>query len=238
MKRIVVIFFLTTAAVFLLASCATRPVAVSPLNSYRAVDFTGPGPERPGRAVAHSASLWPGDMGQSLIADHRARIMNDIVTVEIVEDASATGSAGTSTSRQSSTSMGISGLMGLEQSLARARPGMNLNTMFGANTNNSFAGEGETTRSTKVLATISCTVVDVYPNGNLLVRGKRMILVNGEEQIITLSGIIRPVDITTTNTVESTRIADARITYQGVGPLADKQDPGWMTRVLDNVWPF
>jgi len=85
---------------------------------------------------------------------------------------------------------------------------------------------------------MSCTVVDQFPNGNMLIRGKRIIKVNGEDQIITLSGIIRPEDIASDNTVESTRIADAGITYWGIGVLADRQKPGWMTRALDNVWPF
>jgi flagellar L-ring protein precursor FlgH len=238
MKRSAIGWSAVFLAALALAACASQPTVISPANSYRAVDFAGAGPRLAGRASTVSASLWPGDTARSLVADHRARGVNDLVTVQIVEDSSASDSASTTASRQSSTSMGISGLLGFEQSLARLRPGMDMSNMVGATTNNSFAGQGQTTRATKVLASISCTVVDVFPNGNLLIRGKRMILVNAEEQIITLSGIIRPEDIATDNTIQSIRIADARITYMGVGPLADKQSPGWLTHALDNVWPF
>jgi len=107
-----------------------------------------------------------------------------------------------------------------------------------AKTKNDFNGTGETSRETKVVSTMTCTVVESYPNGNLLIRGKRMIKVNGEEQIITLSGIARPEDIDSTNSIKSTRIADTRITYYGKGVVSDKQKPGWMMRAFDNVWPF
>jgi flagellar L-ring protein precursor FlgH len=81
-------------------------------------------------------------------------------------------------------------------------------------------------------------VIKVFPNGNLLINGKREIKVNNEAQYIALSGIVRPEDITSTNEVSSTYVADAQIYYSGVGPVADKQKPGWMGKVVDHVWPF
>ncbi len=233
-------FLLTIVALAaLLAGCATtKPAATQPVQGYQVLDFAQPYQPQDQPAVEGQASLWPGSMGRNLAADHRAGRINDIITVSIVEDASATGKANTKTSRDSTIGMGVSGMFGMEQSLARSNPNMNLDTLVGAKTANSFTGDGETTRSTKVVATISCTIVETFANGNMRVNGKRMIKVNGEDQVITLTGIVRPEDIDNENTIESTRIVDARITYDGIGVIADKQKAGWLTRVLDNVWPF
>jgi flagellar L-ring protein precursor FlgH len=87
-------------------------------------------------------------------------------------------------------------------------------------------------------ASIGCTVVEVLPNGNLVIRGSREIEVNGETQYIVLEGVVRPVDVASDNTVKSTQIADAKIYYTGRGVLTDKQKPGWLARLLDHIWPF
>lgn len=230
---------LMLALALLTAGCAsTNSQPLTPINGYRTADFTTShvaGAVTQGRGTG---SLWPGDQFRNPISDHRAAFINDLVTVEIVEDSSASGKAETKTGRQSSMGAGVAGLLGFEQTVARSKPNMNLDTLVSAKTNNTFDGSGETTRETKVVATMTCTVVDSYPNGNLLIRGKRMTKVNGEEQIITLSGIVRPHDIAGDNTIESTRIADGRITYYGAGVIADKQNPGWMMRAFDNAWPF
>jgi flagellar L-ring protein precursor FlgH len=101
-----------------------------------------------------------------------------------------------------------------------------------------FDGKGTSDREGYISAYITASVVKVLPNGNLYINGMREIKVNNELQYITLAGIIRPVDISTSNEIVSTYIADARITYSGVGVVADKQHPGWLTRVMDYVWPF
>ena len=85
---------------------------------------------------------------------------------------------------------------------------------------------------------MSALVVKVLPNDNLYINGKREIKVNNETQYITLSGIVRPEDISPLNEISSTFVADAKITYSGIGPLADKQKPGWLGRIIDYVWPF
>ena len=87
-------------------------------------------------------------------------------------------------------------------------------------------------------AYVPAMVMKVLPNGYLVVSGTREIMVNNETQYITLSGIIRPDDIGSANEISSTFMADARIVYSGTGPLADKQKPGWLGRVIDHVWPF
>jgi Flagellar basal body L-ring protein len=81
-------------------------------------------------------------------------------------------------------------------------------------------------------------VVDVIPNGNLLIEGRRNVKVNNEDQVIVLTGTVRGRDISADNTVNSALIADARISYSGKGVISDRQKPGWLMNVLDKVWPF
>ena len=101
-----------------------------------------------------------------------------------------------------------------------------------------FDGSGVTTRSGKLSGRMTGLVDAVLPNGNLRIQGKRMVTVNGEEQIMVLTGIVRPEDISSNNVVRSTYIADARIEYYGMGVISEKQYPGWMARMFDRVWPF
>jgi flagellar L-ring protein precursor FlgH len=89
-----------------------------------------------------------------------------------------------------------------------------------------------------VTATISAKVVEVFPNGNLAVEGKREIYVNNEKKEILLQGIVRPRDIASDNSVLSTQVADAKIMLTGIGVVGEKQRPGWLTRIFDGVWPF
>src|SRR5262249_9808131 len=101
-----------------------------------------------------------------------------------------------------------------------------------------WKGDGETTREGTLKATMTVEVKAVSPSGNLFVQGDKIILVNEEEQHVVLSGWVRPQDINAQNQVESTRLADARMEYYGVGAVGNKQNPGWGLQILDLVWPF
>ena len=87
-------------------------------------------------------------------------------------------------------------------------------------------------------ATISAKVVDLLPNGNLAIEGKREIYINNEKKEILLQGVVRPRDIAYDNSVYSTQVADAKVIYTGIGVIGEKQRPGWMVRLFDIVWPF
>jgi flagellar L-ring protein precursor FlgH len=110
--------------------------------------------------------------------------------------------------------------------------------MIKASMKNEFDGSGQTSRDETMTASITARVVDVTPEGNLFIRGTREVKVNNETQYITLTGLIRPEDISPDNTVLSSYIADAQIAYSGSGSVSDKQRPGWLTRALDLIWPF
>jgi flagellar L-ring protein precursor FlgH len=103
---------------------------------------------------------------------------------------------------------------------------------------NKFGGKGATSRADTLTGTMSVHVTEVLPNGDLRIEGHREVKINGETQTMTLSGVVRRVDVDTRNTVLSTAIADARIEYTGLGVVDDVQRPGWLVRLLDWLYPF
>lgn len=204
-----------------------------------------PEPQRPPvRPPVHEpwseGSLWTGEgRGNMFFVDRKARAVGDIVTVKIVEVNSAENSAKTETSRSSEVTMGINTFFGVPShfGLDKVWSG-GFKPEVKASGGSDFTGDGTTSRSVKFIATISCQVVEVLPNGNLVIEGVRQVRINREREFITLRGVVRPEDIGPDNTVLSTAIADAQIEYSGKGVISDNQGPGWFTRVLNLFWPF
>uniref|UniRef100_C6E7K1 Flagellar L-ring protein n=1 Tax=Geobacter sp. (strain M21) TaxID=443144 RepID=C6E7K1_GEOSM len=182
-----------------------------------------------------SGSLWQ-DSSTGLAEDLKARRRGDIITVVISENASASKKASTGTSRGSSISAGIPKLLGLETT--GIRNWADLSDLLNASFGSKFDGSGSTSRQETLQATISAKVVDVIPNGNLLIEGRRNVKVNNEDQIIVLTGTVRGRDVSADNTISSALIADARIAYSGKGIISDRQKPGWLLNTLDKIWPF
>lgn len=182
-------------------------------------------------------SLWRQGRN-SLFAANKASNIGDILTVVIYEQASAKKEAATSTGRSSSASMGIPSLFGIETSIANKNPYLDPSSLISAETKTDFKGSGTTTREEKLSATLTTQVVEIFTNGNLRVLGSKTVRVNNEDQEIRLSGIVRPADISTYNTIDSKYILDAKIEYMGNGVISEKQKPGWLVRLLDTVWPF
>lgn len=205
-----------------------------------------PAPQPPAES---EGSLWQAASSlNGMFIDTKARNVGDIVTVKIDESAKASNKAKTDTNRTSSLEAGIQKLFGLENwwqdqvlpDLGTDVPKIN---PFGdpavqGSMKSAFAGDGETTRSGSLDAYITCRVVAVMPNGNLKIVGTREVMVNYENQMIILSGVIRPRDISDTNVILSTFISDAKIAYSGSGVVNDRQKPGWLADLLNNVWPF
>ena len=187
-------------------------------------------------------SLWSEISGVSLFPDIKARRVGDPVIVRVVEDPEAELNANTNTSRSSSISAAKLKFLGYMKALAeknsRLAQDPGTDDLILATLGMKSDGKGSTVRDGHVKAYISAVVEKVLFNGNLYISGQREIRVNNETQYITLSGVVRPKDISSSNEVSSTFIADARITYSGSGPVADKQRVGWLGRVLDYVWPF
>ncbi|MBI5491370.1 MAG: flagellar basal body L-ring protein FlgH [Deltaproteobacteria bacterium] len=230
MKRFI---FLSIAGAVFLAGCATPKPQRIDTSSIPVQSSTVP--TTPG-------SIWPGETSRNaLFQDLRARNVGDIVTIEVSEKTSAIKEATTSTARKSSDDIAIQKFLGLplnfgmKNFLSQGNP---FSPEVQSSYDSKFDGSGTTKRSGELSATITARVVEILPNGNLVLEGKKDTVVNNELQYIVLSGIVRPEDITKTNTVLSNQISDARIEYSGKGVVADEQSPGWMRRILDNVWPF
>jgi flagellar L-ring protein precursor FlgH len=183
-------------------------------------------------------SLYSANRPSRLFADLRARDVGDIVTVRISETATASRKASTKTDRASSVEAGIDNFFGLMENFVAANPELTASTLAKGSAETKFKGSGETSGSSKMVASISMRVAEVLPNGNLLIAGSRRVKINSEDQVIVLSGVVRPADISPDNVVLSSYVADARIEYYGRGVVADKQTPGWLSRVVDWVWPF
>jgi flagellar L-ring protein precursor FlgH len=174
----------------------------------------------------------------NLYGDVKAIGLNDIVTIKVVENFSGSGTADTSTSRDSSLEAGIENFFGIEDI------SLNFYNVFSPSSNvkgsmqNDFKGKGKTTRGSRLVGTITARVVEVMPNGNFVIESRKEVTINNEKQIFVLRGMIRPEDIAPDNTVLSSRVADAEIYLVGRGVIQDKQRPGWVIRILDKIWPF
>jgi flagellar L-ring protein precursor FlgH len=231
-----------------LIGCATYPAASVPAAPPPPAPQTA-GPATSGRADYQENSLWQASNGLSgLFLDTKARNIGDIVTIQISESSKATNKANTTTGRDSSLSAGIESFFGIEdwwqdkvlRGLGTDMPKVNPfgSTSVKGNMASDFKGDGTTSRSGDLTAFITCRVTEVLPNGNLRIVGTREILVNHENQVIVLSGVIRPRDINDQNIIASRFIADAKIAYSGSGVIDDRQRPGWMANFLETVWPF
>jgi flagellar L-ring protein FlgH len=221
-----------------LAACTTSHKAVDsrstviPKNLYA----------KPTQTKPAEGALWPGNTrGNFLFGDDKAAKVGDIITVTIDENATSTQSATTNTSKDSSIDMQTPNVLGLPSSLG-IQNFLNMGTQFDPTVNatiaNSMQGTGTVTRNGTLSATISALITDIVPSGNLRIEGRRSVTINNEEQIMVLRGIVRPQDINFDNTIPSTLIADASISYTGEGVVADEQRKGWLAKILSKVWPF
>ena len=182
-------------------------------------------------APGSEGSLWAPRMPMNLYRDFKARNVGEIVTINVVESATASKNATTKTSRGSSLAAGWSGVL---SKMVGDWVGSDQKVNF----ENDFDGKGETTRSSQLNTYITAQVIQVFPNGNMVIQGSRQVQVNNENQFINVQGVIRPEDISAGNIILSTYIAEAKIELSGQGVVSDKQKPGWMARILDWVWPF
>ncbi|MGD2149031.1 MAG: flagellar basal body L-ring protein FlgH [Desulfobacterales bacterium] len=233
-------YILLFMALIFLTGCAGRQNIATGMAGKKVIHHPQFSSYKPPRPV--EGSLWSEGTGISLFPDRRARKIGDIVIIRIVEDPEAELNANTKTSRSSSIDAAKLKFFGYMKALAEKNKRLAQNPgeddLFTASLGMNFDGKGTSDRDGHLKAYISAVVQKVLFNGNLYVVGKREIKVNNETQYITLSGIIRPEDISPTNEISSTYVADARITYAGIGPVADKQKPGWLGRIVDYVWPF
>ena len=221
---------LAIVAVLLLGGCVlTKTSAVLPeVKVARPMKST---------VVAAPGSVWNSG-SDGMVTDLKARRPGDILTVAIYEKASASKQATTSTSRNSSAAAGLDKLFGLENMIGKIHSSIDPTSLLDTSYENDFKGVGSTSRKEDLAATLTTRVVEVMPNGNLKIAGSKTVTVNREEQLIKMTGEVRPADISPGNIIDSMYVLDARIVYTGEGVISDKQGQGWLVRMLDDVWPF
>jgi flagellar L-ring protein precursor FlgH len=185
------------------------------------------------RSEQPSGAADPGAWMNGLMGDLRARHVNDLVTVRVEESISASGSADSSLDKSSSNGIGITSLFGIENKL----PGfINLGDLATGASDTGFKGAGTTTRAGVLTATLTARVVEVLPNGDLVIEGVREIGINGDRQIVVLTGVARVADVGPDNTLRSASIGQLRIRYFGRGLIKDSLSPGWLIRVLNKIF--
>ena len=173
-----------------------------------------------GLSQAQGVSLYDEKTYRPYTADNKAFRAGDVLTVQVFENSSASSSADTDTRRKNSLSADL-GHRG------------NTTAQTSASVAGDFDGGGRTQRASRLLVTLSVTVREVLPNGDLAVMGEQTLTVNQEPQRVTLEGRVRPVDVSDGNTVLSTRLADAKITYVGEGDIAERNQRPWWRKLLD-----
>jgi len=191
-------------------------------------------PEIPRQKVAEDGSIFQSDMANNLFSDVKARRVGDIITVNLQENTRATKSASNSTSK--ATGVVVNPIIGLGGNALNIG---NESIQLGMDTANDFSGDASANQSNNLTGAISVTVVKVLANQNLLVRGEKWLTLNNGDEYIRLTGVVRPDDVSPTNEIESTKIANARIQYSGTGSFDRAQKTGWLSGFFSSeYWPF
>ncbi len=213
-------------------------------------------PERPPTSVPSEGAIWPGETpsGSFLFFDRKARRIGDLVTVEVVESVLAEGSAETELESSSRWETDISSDAGftelVTQPIRRILRAIGINgpgrtlasgaevNILDAENDHQYEGEGTTKREGRFEAVVTCRIVNVLPGNVFHIKGRRSIVINHEMQYLSLEGLVRREDIGIDNSVPSTKLADAQLSFDGLGVIDDKQRPGLVARVLSWLYPL
>ncbi len=181
-----------------------------------------------------SGAIFNGAGNFDLFMDLRAHAVGDILTIVLEERTDAAKASSTSTAKGNSVDTGLPTVIG--RAVTKSGTPILNNSL---KSDNKFDGKSDSSQSNKLDGNITVTVTGRLPNGNLMVRGEKHITINQGEEFVRLQGVVRPVDIGPSNTVSSTRVADAAISYSGKGTLADSNRQGWLSRFFNSPWfPF
>lgn len=204
-------------------------------------------PTRPHMAPppeSRNGAIYQAGYAVSLFEDQRARRVGDLLTIQLVENTTASKEAKTNTKRENTTTTTNPTLLG-------STPQFNVpgivplasnknNTLANSlSSNNDFKGSGDSSQKNSLSGSITVTVSEVLSNGHLLVRGEKLLTLNQGDEYVRIAGIVRPADIRPDNSVLSTQVGDAQISYAGKGQVADANAAGWLARFfLSALWPF
>lgn len=220
------VFCLIAVALPLLEACTSIPQRDPAFAPVAPADLRPP--------VQNSGSIYQSGYDMRLFEDHTAKRVGDIITITLLEKTQAKKADGLNTKKDTTMSASAPSMFGLAASaLTGQTPTTTLESA------KEFKGEGDADQSNSLSGNISVTVVELLPNGNLSVRGEKRVTLNQGDEFIRLSGIVRPVDINSSNLITSDKVADVTIMYVGEGAMADASKMGWLSRILQSPWfPF
>jgi flagellar L-ring protein precursor FlgH len=178
---------------------------------------------------ATPATPWMG----SLFTGLRARNVNDLVTINVVERIAASGKADSSLNKNSNASGSLGSIFGINPKFA---DWFDPTALAKFQASSDFKGGGATTRNGELSAVITARVSEVLPNGDLVLEGVREVDINGDKQMVVKTGVVRPSDIGPGNVVPSTAVGQMRIKYYGNGLIKDNLSPGWLVRIFNKVF--
>jgi flagellar L-ring protein precursor FlgH len=231
MNRFVSILALSGIAV--LAGCVSPPP--KPNDPYYAPVL----PRTPLPAAANNGSIYQAGFEQNLYGDRKAFRVGDIITITLNERTQASKNANSQVDKNSKAGIGLTSLFGGGLSTNDPIGSGDLSLDASYSGDRATKGDSQAGQSNSLTGSITVTVADVLPNGIIAVRGEKWMTLNTGDELVRIAGLVRADDIATDNTVPSTRIADARITYSGTGSFADASQPGWFDRFfLSPLFPF
>lgn len=226
MNRLILLVVLTG----LFTGCETLPKRDPDFAPVQPADLRPP--------PQNNGAIYQSGYDMRLFEDYSARRVGDILTIKLAEATASKKKADSSESKQSNVTMGGNGgPLTVFGSAGAALLGKNLEMDY--NMSRTYQGQGDAQQSNSLTGNISVTVVEVLPNGNLKVRGEKRVTLNDGDEFVRVSGIVRPIDIDTTNSLPSSKLADATIMYTGEGGAADTSKVGWIGRMLlSPLFPF
>ncbi len=213
-----------------LSGCGSQTLAPKPGTDPYFAPVVAP---KAAKEPPSDGSLYSRNYAMSLYGDAKAMRIGDIITVNLQEQTTSSKSSNVSVIKDNEINQNEGTVLGSGLGVS------NLSLLTNLEAEREFTGEADADQSNQLLGNITVTVADILENGNLVIRGEKWLTLNRGDEYIRLSGIVRPEDITTNNTVASTRIANARISYSGTGELADSNRMGWLTKFFNSpIWPF
>jgi flagellar L-ring protein precursor FlgH len=212
-----------------LSACSSMPSA----NMSHSPQFEPVYPIAAAPAKPATGAIYVGRQSDSWFGKSKSFQVGDVITVLLNESSQATRTQNGSLTRESSNDMIPSGMQKYGAGLGGFMGGIN---MLGGKVSNK--GTGAADQQASLTGSVAVSVVEVMPNGNLVLRGEKQLALTEGSEIIQVAGIIRPDDVAPNNTVQSRRLANAQIAYRGSGDLANATKAGWGTSTLLKIWPF
>ncbi|MBG6538260.1 flagellar basal body L-ring protein FlgH [Pseudomonas aeruginosa] len=231
MNRLMIVSLLGIATA--LGGCVSPPP--KPNDPYYAPVL----PRTPLPAAQNNGAIYQAGFEQNLYDDRKAFRVGDIITITLNEKTQASKKANSDIQKDSKTKMGLTSLFGSGMTTNNPIGGGDLSLSAEYGGSRDAKGDSQAGQSNSLTGSITVPVAEVLPNGILSVRGEKWMTLNTGNELVRIAGLVRADDIATDNTVSSTRVADARITYSGTGAFADASQPGWLDRFfLSPLWPF